>query len=131
MKFSLFMYILFLLIPLLMIIFGRWMIKCPPKNINSFVGYRTSMSTKNMDTWNFAHKVCGKLWWKIGWIMLVLTIIVESVLMKFDKKLFNMGGVIILTIQCIILVISIFPVEKSLNRTFNKDGSRKKIGTKY
>lgn len=27
-----------------------------PKNINGLIGYRTSRSMRNMDTWNFAHE---------------------------------------------------------------------------
>ena len=35
--------------------------KKAPKEINSVFGYRTSMSMKNKDTWEFAHKYCGKV----------------------------------------------------------------------
>ena len=34
---------------------GRVMLKHPPKEINNFFGYRTAMSRKNRDTWDFAH----------------------------------------------------------------------------
>lgn len=55
-----------LLVPVTMIVSGRIMWKHPPKNINGLMGYRTSRSMKNMDTWLFAHDYCGRLWWKIG-----------------------------------------------------------------
>ena len=42
-----------------------------PKHINGMLGYRTTRSMKNMDTWKFAHDYCGKLWWKIGWVMIL------------------------------------------------------------
>ena len=54
------------LTPILMILGGQIMWKHSPKNINSIIGYRTSRSMKNIDTWLFAQKHCGKLWWKIG-----------------------------------------------------------------
>ena len=41
------------------------MSKYPPKEINGIIGYRTTMSRKNMDTWKFAHDYCGKLWLKL------------------------------------------------------------------
>lgn len=44
--------------------------KRPPKKINSFYGYRTAMSMKNRETWEFAHKHCGKLWSAWGCIAL-------------------------------------------------------------
>lgn len=47
---------------LTMIWFGYSFIKNPPDVINSVIGYRTSMSLKNMDTWTFAHKYSGKVW---------------------------------------------------------------------
>ncbi|MCY6372198.1 SdpI family protein [Clostridium ganghwense] len=36
--------------------------KKPPKEINSTFGYRTTMSSKNKDTWNFAHRYAGIVW---------------------------------------------------------------------
>lgn len=46
-----------------------------PKEINSVFGYRTSMSMKNKDTWEFAHKYCGKVWYVCGMVMLPITVI--------------------------------------------------------
>ena len=52
-----------LLIPLVMLFFGRRFLTKPPKSINSLYGYRTARSMKNQQTWDFAHRVCGKLCW--------------------------------------------------------------------
>ena len=63
------MYVLFLcnlLIPVVVIVTGRIMWKHYPKNINGLVGYRTTRSMKNMDTWRFANEYCGRLWYKMG-----------------------------------------------------------------
>lgn len=75
MGFWFFMTICNLLLPVLMIVLGKAFVKNPPKTINCIVGYRTSRSMKNQDTWNFAHLYCGNLWWKIGWGMLPLSVI--------------------------------------------------------
>ena len=56
MGFWIFMLIMDLLLPFTMIGFGRYFTKKAPKEINSVFGYRTSMSMKNKDTWEFAHK---------------------------------------------------------------------------
>ena len=61
MGFWIFMLIMDLLLPFTMIGFGRYFMKKAPKEINSVFGYRTSMSMKNKDTWEFAHKYCGDL----------------------------------------------------------------------
>lgn len=124
MKFNLggvFMFISNLFIPVLMIIFGKIFSDYPPKTINGTYGYRTSMSKKNQDTWNFAHEYCGKLWWKIGWIMLLIYILIQL--------LFNSNASYILTfiliVQSIVLLGSILPVEKALKKNFDKDGNRR------
>ena len=64
MGFWIFMLIMDLLLPFTMIGFGRYFMKKAPKEINSVFGYRTSMSMKNKDTWEFAHKYCGKVWYR-------------------------------------------------------------------
>ena len=59
------MHVLFicnLLIPVVVIVTGRIMWKHYPKNINGLVGYRTTLSMKNMDTWKFANEYCGRLY---------------------------------------------------------------------
>ena len=66
-----------LLIPVIMLITGKLMWKHYPKNINGFIGYRTTRSMMNMDTWNFANEYCGHLWYKMGIVMLVLSIIIS------------------------------------------------------
>lgn len=48
-----------LLIPLIMIVLGFIYGKYPPKKINHISGYRTTMSMKNQDTWDFANRYMG------------------------------------------------------------------------
>lgn len=57
-----------LLIPAIMLIAGRLFSKKAPKDINWIIGYRTTMSMKNEDTWAFAHQIAGAFWWKWGWV---------------------------------------------------------------
>lgn len=114
-----------LLTPFVMIIAGYMMWKHCPKEINWVYGYRTKRSMRNMDTWKFAHDFCGKLWWKLGWAMLVPSfIILVPYLHSSEEVIGNVGG-IILIFQCIILVVSIFPTEFVLRRNFDENGMRK------
>ena len=62
MGFFIAMFLCNLLMPLIMLIGGYCMYRKPPKEINGLVGYRTTMSKKNKNTWKFAHEYCGKLW---------------------------------------------------------------------
>ena len=61
MAFWVFMLIMGLLIPLTMVGFGKLFLTRAPKNINMVFGYRTVMSMKNRDTWEFAHKMLPML----------------------------------------------------------------------
>lgn len=47
-----------LFIPVLMVLCGYLMYKHTPKDINGLVGYRTAMSMKNQETWDFANNYC-------------------------------------------------------------------------
>lgn len=120
-----FMFCCDILIPVTMIACGRVMWKHCPKNINGLMGYRTSRSMKNMDTWKFAHEHCGKLWWKIGWIILIPSIIVHIPFYKTDDNTIGVVGGILATVQVIILIASIFPTERALKRNFTDDGIRR------
>lgn len=120
-----FMFCCDMLIPIIMIIAGGMMWKKPPKKVNGVVGYRTTRSMKNMDTWNFAHDYCGRLWWKIGWIMLLPSMIVHiPVYGGTDNEIGIVGGILII-VQTIVLIGSIFPTEQALKRNFTKNGIRR------
>ena len=113
-----------LLIPFGMIVVGRMSWKHCPKNINSLIGYRTTRSMKSMDTWKFAHEYCGKLWWKLGWLIMILTALMYIPLYQSNDNMIGIAGVVLITIQCTVLIISIYPTEKALKEHFNDDGTR-------
>lgn len=120
-----FMFVCDLIIPAFMIGLGRMMWKCPPKSINRMIGYRTTLSMRNLDTWKFAHDYCGQLWWKIGWIMLIPSAIVHLPFYNGSENTIGIISGILCIIQCIILAVSIFPTEQALKRNFTKEGIRR------
>jgi len=124
MGFWIFMVVMDLLIPLTMIGFGCYFIKRAPKEINVIFGYRTTMSMKNRDTWEFAHRYCGRIWYYTGIIMLPLTVI--PMLFVFGKNTDTIGwlGAVICFIQMIPLIGTIFPTEKALKKNFDRNGNR-------
>lgn len=125
MAFWIFMNVCNFLVPALMIIFGRVFLKHPPKTINGVYGYRSTMSSKNQKTWDFAHQYCGKLWWRIGWFLFAASIFAMLLVLGKDGDTVGIWGTVIETIQCAVLILSIFPTERALRKNFNKDGSRK------
>lgn len=120
-----FMFVCNMLYSILMILVGWYMWKHYPKKINDFVGYRTRRSKMNMDTWKFAHENCGKRWWKIGWILFFPTVLVQLPFYGKSDDVIGWVGLIICSIECSVLLVSILPTEKALKNTFNEDGSRK------
>lgn len=94
-----------------------------PQTYNGMSGYRTTRSMKNMDTWKFAHDYCGKLWWKAGWLMMIPSALIHIPLYHRDKNTIGFAGVILVTIQCVIMIASIYPTEKALKKYFNDDGT--------
>jgi len=48
------------------VIIGTLLLKHPPKDINSTIGYRTKKSSKNQETWDFAQRLAGKVFLIIG-----------------------------------------------------------------
>ncbi len=113
------------LIPVILIIGGRMMWKHCPKKINNIYGYRTGRSMKNMDTWKFAHDHCGRLWWKIGWIMLLPSVLIQLPFFHSSENVIGIAGLILCTIQVIVLIASIFPTEVALKKTFFDNGTRR------
>ena len=125
MGYWLFMLAVSLLIPLTMIIFGRHFMSNPPKDINSFYGYRTSMSMKSRETWDFAHRYFGKLWFILGLILLPLSVIPMFFLLGKSVETIGNASLVIMGIQLLFLVAPIIPTEVALKKNFDQFGSRR------
>lgn len=125
MEFWIFMLIMDLLIPFMMIGFGRYFSKRAPKEINMVFGYRTNMSMKNRDTWEFAHRYCGKIWLTCGLILLLMSIFLMIFVIGQNKDTVGVLGGIICVIQLVLLIGSILPTEIALRKNFNQNGSRR------
>ena len=125
MAFWLFMLCSVLLVPVVMLLFGYIFLHHPPTQINALYGYRTSMSRKNQDTWDFAHACCGKLWWHIGWVLLPLSAAAMLPFLGKSVDVVGIAGTVITLLQCVVLIAAIFPVERALKREFDTQGRRR------
>ena len=114
-----------LLIPLVMLFFGRRFLTKPPKSINSLYGYRTARSMKNQQTWDFAHRVCGKIWFWAGLILLPVSLV--AMLFSWGRSVEEIGMwcIPVMAVQLVVLVGSIFPVERALKRNFDQFGRKR------
>lgn len=124
--FWVFMLMMDLLIPCTMIGFGKLFLNRAPQNINAVFGYRTTMSMKNADTWRFAHNHCGKLWHRIGWILLPLSAIPFPFLLGKEIEVIGNVGAAVCFVQLVLLTGSLIPTELALRRAFDEDGRRKR-----
>ena len=114
-----------LLVPVIVIITGRMMWKHYPKNVNGLIGYKTTLSMRNIDTWKFANEYCGRLWYRIGLLMLIFSIIICLLFFKASYNTAFKASLILIAIQCIILVATIFPTENALKREFPEEETRR------
>ncbi|MBE6107870.1 MAG: SdpI family protein [Erysipelotrichaceae bacterium] len=125
MGFWFFMTCCILLIPLTMIGFGLYFQKKAPQEINILFGYRTEMSMKNKETWEFAHYTIGNIWYRTGLVLMIIVIFIMLCLFQKDINTISIAGTIMMMIQLIPLIASIFLTEAALKKHFDKDGNRK------
>ena len=125
MGFWIYMFIMDLLIPIIMILFGRAFLKKAPKEINYIFGYRTNMSMKNKDTWDFAHKYFGKRWFRLGWLLIPISVIPMLFVIGKGEDIIGIVGMVVMVIDLILLIAPIFPTERALKKIFDKDGNKR------
>ncbi len=125
MGFWIFMLLMDLLIPVTMVVVGKMFMTKAPKDINAVFGYRTTMSMKNKDTWEFAHKYCGKLWLRCGLVLLPLSIVPLIFVFNKGTDIIGTVGGVVCAVQFIPLIGSIFPTEAALKKTFDINGIRR------
>lgn len=114
-----------LLIPVTMVGFGIKFSKGAPENINSVFGYRTGRSMKNRDTWEFAHRYCGKIWRACGLILLPVSAAPMLLTLGGSEDVVATVGGIVCGVQLAVLIGSIFPTERALKRNFDEKGERR------
>ena len=114
-----------LLVPAIQAGAGWMMWKHCPAGINDVYGYRTKRSKQNMDTWKFAHDHCGRLWWKVGLGMLVVSLAAHIPFYGASQDTLGNVCLMITLVQMVVLIGSIFPTEWALKRTFQEDGTRR------
>lgn len=104
------------IIPVIVTIVGYLMNKYPPKKVNWFVGYRTRKSMKDEDAWKLANEYCGKLWIRIGLIMIIIVSLLVG-LIYFNELVLSETVLAIITLcQIIPLLFSAAFVENKLKK---------------
>ncbi len=114
MGFVVFMIACDLFLPIVIGIAGWCLEKHPPEDINGFFGYRTDRSRKNQEAWDFAQKHWGKNARKVGTILFIVTFLMHIVCWNVEKDVLGTLSLIIVSVQVLALIATIFPTEKAL-----------------
>lgn len=119
MGFWAFMTICVSLIPLSMTGIGFSYIKGKyPKKINDLSGYRTKLSRKNQNTWEFAQKLFGKVFFVTGLVILPLSILPMLFVTGSGIPFCGKVGGIITAVQCLLMLIPFPVVENGIKKKF-------------
>ena len=108
-----------LLIPIICIIVGVTLVFFTPKKINSFIGYRTTRSMKNNETWKFAQKHSGLIQLILGIILFIITIIIYYYYQDATVSTLSTLHTVFTIIQLLVLICSIIPTEIILKKKFD------------
>jgi len=111
------------IISLTMVGFGYMLSKKTPKEINSLIGYRSPMSTKNQDTWKFANEYSGRFWIKSGLMTAFVSVILAFALQPINTYKNLMFALLYVQIAVLLLVIPF--TEVALRKNFYKTGEKK------
>ena len=114
-----------LLIPGVMVGFGKAFMKNPPREINPGYGYRTAMSSKNQETWDFAQKYRGEVWYKAGKVLLIPSALPLLFVLGQDVDTVGKVGMIACGVQLAVMLGSIAVTERALKKNFDKNGKRR------
>ena len=125
MAFWLFFTAMDLLIPGIMVGIGARFLKHPPGTVNAWYGYRTARSMKNQETWDFAHETCGKLWVRLGKLSFLPALLAAALTFGCGIETVSVASIVVVTVQTLVLIGSIFPVERALKRNFDDSGRKR------
>lgn len=106
---------------LAMIFGGYYMRKLSTGKPNHLAGYRTRRSKMSPEAWQFANEHCGKRWQKIGWILLVPTILVHIPFYGKSDDAIGFLSLAIAVVECAIMLLSILPTQKALKEKFPEE----------
>lgn len=110
------------LLPVVMVICGMSYTKKGPKRISKVQGYRSKMSMKNRETWDFAHKYLGDLWFKLGVPLLAMTSVVSLLVFRESDERILFWCTVIMVIQIVIMALPVYFAEKALKTNFDENG---------
>jgi len=117
------------LIPLTLLLFGWLFRHRPPRTINSLYGYRTNRSSKNQQTWDFAQRHCGKVWFSLGLLTAPLSALPFLFVAGQPVERAASLSVWLVAVQSALMIGTIFVTESALKRSFDREGRPREGGS--
>lgn len=104
--------------PVIFLMIGVIFSKFPPRKINCFYGYRTKRSMISQNNWDYSQKALGAIFIKISSIFLLVNIVLLYPYYIYRAKinLLLIVSLIVMVIQSIGTIISVFSIEKDLKK---------------
>ena len=84
-------------------------------------GYRTKRSMQSQEAWVFAHHYCGKLWLRLGLILLPITILTMTLIDGRSDDVIWTSGLVLVTSQILAMIVTIPVTEHALKNQFRDD----------
>ena len=92
------------------------------RSINVSSGYRTRRSTLSPETWAFAHRFFGRLWFILGLVLLPPSIAAMLLCRAKDVNTVGLYGGLLCGAQAVVLLLPILHTEIALRRHFDNAG---------
>ena len=103
-----------LLSGIIFVIVSLLLLKFPPKEINSFYGYRTSTSMETQEQWDFAQRYSSIMMLKCG-IGMILISLIGPFLTGVDAAFLSISAIVVLLLPVAILF---YKTEKAIKNKF-------------
>ena len=91
-----------------------------PKTMKS--GYRTARSTRSRETWVFAHRMLGRLWRPLGWVLLTVSFFGMFAVLMVNKNALEKATTVLCTVQAAAMLGTLIPIERALKQNFDETG---------
>ena len=107
-------------IPVTVLAAGYYYKNRVPKTMKT--GYRTARSTRSRESWVFAHRMLGRLWRPLGWVLLIVSFFGMFAVLMIDKDALEKATSVFAIAQTVVMVGSLIPVERALKQNFDENG---------
>ncbi len=115
-------WIVSLILPLGIVIYGYLYKNVASKKLNYFFGYKTERTQLSKETWEYANKRVGSIWIKLG-ALYTATVVVMLALFPSQR---SKPSFLVIALALIVSIIPFPIVQGELKEKFDEDGKQKK-----